>query len=133
MVADDEDVIDKERLMKKMIQAAVMAAAVLAIPALSFAAQAKPAATPVAAKPAVKTTAKPALHSTRGVVKSIDPASLVISAKTGKKSHDMSFVLDNSTQKTGNPAVGSTVQVKYHNAAKQHVATEVRATGAKKS
>jgi hypothetical protein len=45
----------------------------------------------------------------------------------------MSFVLDNSTQKEGDVAVGTPVQVTYHNAAKQHVASAVKATSAKKS
>jgi hypothetical protein len=58
----------------------------------------------------------------------------VITEKTGKKkSHDVTFVLDSSTQKTGTLAVGSTVQVKYHNSASQHVATDVRVAGGKKS
>jgi hypothetical protein len=133
---DDGDVIQKERQMKSMFQAAVVAAAVLAVPALGLAAQVKPAATTTAARPAMKPAAKPAakatVHSARGVVKSMDPASLVITEKTGKKkSHDVTFVLDSSTQKTGSLAVGSTVQVKYRNAASQHVATEVRAGGKK--
>jgi hypothetical protein len=119
--------------MKKIFQAAVVAAAVLAVPAMSLAAQTKPAATVSAqAKPAAK-AAPAAVRSARGVVKSMDASSLVLTEKAGKKkkSHDVRFVLDNSTQKDGNVAVGSAVQVKYHNDAKKHVATEVRAAGKK--
>jgi uncharacterized cupredoxin-like copper-binding protein len=119
--------------MKKLFQAAVVAAAVLAVPALSVAAQTKPAATaPSQANPAAKAAV---VHSARGVVKSMDASSLVLTEKTAKKkkSHDVKFVLDTSTQKTGNVGVGSTVQVKYHTDAKQRVVTEIRAAGGKKS
>jgi hypothetical protein len=136
--------------MKKLFQAAVVTAAVLALPAMSLAAQAKPAATAKApatqtsgaqaAKPAKAPAAKArtgktataAAHSARGVVKSMDASSLVISQKSGKTTREMSFVLDNSTQKEGEVAVGTPVQVTYHNAAKQHVASAVKATSAKK-
>jgi len=43
------------------------------------------------------------------------------------------FVVDSSTQKDANIAAGSTVHVKYHNDAKKHVATEIRAGSGKKS
>ncbi len=137
--------------MKKLFQAAVVTAAVLALPAMSMAAQAKPAAaakTPATqassaqastpAKPAAKArTAKAApaaaAHTARGVVKSMDASSLVISQKAGKTTKEMSFVLDNSTQKEGDVAVGSSVQVTYHNAAKLHHASAVKVTSAKKS
>lgn len=137
--------------MKKLFQAAVVTAAVLALPAMSLAAQAKPAATAKApaaqagsaqpAKPAKAPAAKAArteksataaAHSARGVVKSMDASSLVITQKSGKTTREMSFVLDNSTQKEGEVAVGTPVQVTYHNAAKQHIASAVKATGAKK-
>jgi hypothetical protein len=122
--------------MKKLFQAAVVAAAVLAVPAMSLAAQTTPAAT-ASSKPAAKAaaakSAPAALRSARGVVKSMDASSLVLTEQAGrkKKSHDVRFVLDNSTQKDGNVAVGSAVQVKYHNDAKKHVATEVLAAGKK--
>jgi hypothetical protein len=138
--------------MKKLFQAAVVTAAVLALPAMSLAAQAKPAATakapatqtssaqattpakaPAAKAGSTAKTASAAAHSARGVVKSLDASSLVITQKAGKSTKEMSFVLDNSTQKEGDVAVGTPVQVTYHNAAKQHVASAVKATSAKKS
>jgi hypothetical protein len=138
--------------MKKLFQAAVVTAAVLALPAMSLAAQAKPAATAKApatqtssaqatppakapagkARPAAKTPSA-AVHSARGVVKSMDASSLVITQKSGKTTKEMSFVLDNSTQKEGEVAVGTPVQVTYHNAAKQHIASAIKATSPKKS
>ena len=116
--------------MKKMFQAAVVAAAVLAVPAMSLAAQTKPAAT-AQATPAAK--AAPAVRSARGIVKSMDASTLVLIEKASrkKKSHDVRFLLDPSTQKDGNVVVGSTVRVTYHNDAKRHVATEVRVAGRK--
>ena len=111
--------------MKKMLQAAVVAAAVLAVPAMSLAAQTpKPA-------PAAKTSAKKApsaaSHAAKGVVKSMDATSLVVTEK-GK---DVTYVLDPSTKKEGDPAVGSNVTVMYKTEGTQHVATDVKASAAK--
>jgi len=114
--------------MKKMLQAAVVAAAVLAVPAMSLAAQTKPATAP-----ASKSTTKKAdtgathTHTAKGVVKSMDATSLVVTEK-GK---DVSYVLDPSTKKEGDPAVGSTVTVMYKTEGTQHVATDVKAAAAK--
>src|SRR3954449_11874468 len=114
-----------ERPMKKMMQAALVAAAVLAVPAMSLAAQTKPATAP-AAKSAGK-AASAATHSAKGVVKSMDATSLVVTEK-GK---DVSYVLDASTKKEGDPAVGSNVTVMYKTEGTQHVATDVKAAAAK--
>jgi hypothetical protein len=123
--------------MKKTFRAAVVAAAVLAVPALSLAAQAKqPAQTAPAASAKTKSDTKSAstkpasatVYSAKGVVKSIDSSTLVLTEKSGKKkrSHDVHFVLDPAVQKDANIAAGSSVRVKYHNDAKKHVATEIR-------
>ncbi len=102
----------------------------LAVPALGLAqTPAAKQATPTksaATKPAraAKTAAKAeAVHATKGVVKSVDATSLVISR--GAKAKDMTFVLNPSTQTTGTPAVGATVQVRYKSDASQNVATAV--------
>jgi len=105
--------------MKKMLQAAVVAAAVLAVPAMSFAAQTKPAA--------AKKTETAAHHSAKGVVKSMDASTLVVTEK-GK---DVSYVVDPSTKKEGDPTVGSTVTVMYKTEGTQHIATDVKASAAK--
>lgn len=121
--------------MKKLFQAAVVAAAVLAVPALSLAAQTTPAApTTTKAKSGSKAAAG-TVYSATGVVKSLDASTLVLTEKPSKKkkSHDVHFVVDSSTQKDANIATGSTVHVKYHNDAKKHVATEIRAGSGKKS
>ena len=112
--------------MKKMLQAAVVAAAVLAVPAMSLAAQTKPATAP-ASKSTTKKADTAATHTAKGVVKSMDATSLVVTEK-GK---DVSYVLDPSTKKEGDPAVGSTVTVMYKTEGTQHVATDVKAAAAK--
>lgn len=107
--------------------AAVMALA-LTLPTLSLAAgvqgstpPAKPAAQ--AAKPApAKATAD--MHSTSGVVKSIDATHLVITKPTGTVK-ELSFVLNSATQRTGDLAAGATVDVRYKAEGKQNIATAV--------
>src|SRR5215510_13948842 len=76
---------------------------------------------------AAKKTSTPATHSMKGTVKSLDNSSLVLSHKGG----DMTFVVDNATAKTGSPAVGSEVTVKYHTEGKTNMATAITAAPAK--
>jgi hypothetical protein len=60
----------------------------------------------------------------KGVIKTVDDKTLVVSqnAKTG---HEMTFVLDPSTEHTGTMSVGATVDVRYRTEAKRHIATAV--------
>lgn len=67
---------------------------------------------------------KAASHAVRGVVKSMDDSSLVVTA-SGKKAADMTFVVNGSTTKEGAPAVGSTVSVRYRTEAGKMIATAV--------
>ena len=83
------------------------------------------AAVPQASSSAKKST--PASHTVKGTVKSLDNSSLVVSHKGG----DMTFVVDNGTTKTGSPAVGSEVSVKYHTEGKTNMATAITAQPAK--
>ena len=115
--------------MKQMFQAGGVAAAVLAVPAMSLAAQTKPAASAKQTAPAQPAaTAKPAVHTAQGVVKSMDASSLVLTEKSKK---DVTFVVDASTKKEGDVAVGSTVHVTYKDDASQHFATDIKAASAK--
>jgi len=110
--------------MRKYIATTVLAAAVMAVPIVGFATtpQAPPAP---AKKEASKTSTKAApTHATRGVVKSVDDSTLVIT-KSGKKPEDMTFTLDANTHKEGAVAAGAQVSVRYHEAGKTHVATAV--------
>ncbi len=84
------------------------------------------AAVPQGSSSAKKST--PATHTAKGTVKSLDNSSLVLSQKKGG---DMTFVVDNSTAKTGAPAVGSEVTVKYHTEGKTMMATAITAQPAK--
>jgi hypothetical protein len=81
-----------------------------------------------AAKPAPAAKAE-ATKATKGVVKSVDATSLVI---TGAKNAEMTFVLNAATTKTGTPVVGANVQVRYKTEAKQNIATAVTVAAAKK-
>jgi hypothetical protein len=65
-----------------------------------------------------------ATHAVRGVVKSIDASSLVIT-KSGHKDQLVSFVLAPSTAREGTIDVGSTVAVRYTSEGKTLTATAV--------
>ena len=105
----------------------VVGALALAPSAFAGAAQAQKSA-----KHAASTTTTAASHAIRGVVKSMDDSSLVVTA-SGKKATDMTFVVNQSTTKDGAPAVGSTVSVRYRTEAGKMVATAVAVQPAAKT
>lgn len=76
-----------------------------------------------------KSAKTPAEHSVRGVIKSIDASSLILSG-SGKKA-DTTFVLNQTTQREGALAVGSTVSVRYHEDGGSKMATAIVAQPAK--
>lgn len=95
----------------------------LAVAGSSAASTPKKAAT--ATPPAKTAAAAPAAtHAVRGVVKSIDASTLVIT-RSGHKAQLLSFVLNPSTAREGSADVGSTVAVRYRNDGKALVATAV--------
>jgi hypothetical protein len=67
--------------------------------------------------------AGPAVHATRGVVKSINPATLVVSRPRNRG--DITFTLSSSTHREGTIVVGATVSVRYRDEGKVHLATAV--------
>jgi hypothetical protein len=76
-------------------------------------------------KPTPKPTpAAAASHSTTGTVKSVDGTSLVITKASGTPK-EMTFVLNDSTQKKGTIATGAAVEVRYKTEGKSMVATAV--------
>ena len=80
-----------------------------------------------AAKPTATTGAHTtATHAARGVVKSMDANTLVIT-HAGKKNSEMTFTLNNSTQRSGTIAVGSPVSVRYQKEGTADVATAITA------
>jgi len=116
--------------MHKYIASAVLATAVMAVPVIGFATTRQ--AAPVAAKKeATKTTTKAAAtHATRGIVKSADDSTLVIT-RSGKKPEEMTFTLNANTHKEGAVAAGAPVSVRYHEDGMTHVATAVSVEPAK--
>jgi hypothetical protein len=53
-----------------------------------------------------------ATHATKGVVKSIDATSLVI-ARSGRRTKEQTFAMDQTTHQVGPVVVGATVEVRY--------------------
>ena len=109
----------------------IMMTAVLAVTS-GYAAMAQSSTTKKSSAP-TSTTAKPATaasHSVKGVVKSIDASSLVIT-KSGKAGGDMTFTMNADTKHDGSPAVGSPVSVRYRSEGSAMVATAVSAQPAK--
>jgi hypothetical protein len=126
----DEDVVNGARTravdeeaqnMRRVLTTALVVGAIWAMPAIGFAQTGK-AGTQPAAQHAAKTAV--ADHSTRGVVKSIDATSLVIT-RSGKNRGDMTFELNPSTKRDGTINVGTPVSVRYHDDGKMLIATAV--------
>jgi hypothetical protein len=116
--------------MKRARTVAMVLGVLLTASAVSFAAQ-TPAPAPAAKSTAAKKApAAPATHATSGVVKTINDTSLVIS-KSATKGPETSFVVNSSTQKEGNVAVGSMVDVRYTSDGKTKTATAVTVHEAK--
>ena len=82
--------------------------------------------------PATKHVATHAVptHATKGVVKSVDANTLVITRK-GKTGGDMTFALNTTTHLQGTVAVGTAVDVRYREDGKTYVATAVTAQPSK--
>ena len=98
----------------------------LLIPALTLASPAdsqKPKDSARAAK-----VAKPATHSTSGVVKSVDGSTLVI-AKNAKTAATETFTLNADTARKGDLQVGARVGVRYTTDSGHNVATAVTVSG----
>lgn len=79
-------------------------------------------------------TAKPAAPATKtwsGTVKSVDATSLTITRPSGTPK-EMTFVINDSTKKSGTIATGAMVDVRYKTEGKQNVATAVAVQTKKK-
>jgi len=63
------------------------------------------------------------IHATRGVVKSIDATTLVISRPRNRG--DITFKLSSMTHRDGKIVVGSTIAVRYREEGKDHIATAI--------
>jgi hypothetical protein len=116
--------------MRKMHTVSTAMGALLILPALSLAATGAVTAQPTGATSSHVTTTNVPVHSTRGVVKSIDATTLVIE-RSPQYEGNMSLALKPSTEGLGDVTVGSTVLVRYRTEAHQRIATAVMAEHAK--
>jgi uncharacterized protein DUF5666 len=107
--------------MRRVLTTALVVGAMWAMPAIGFAQTAKAGTQPAAKRAATTAVAG---HATRGVVKSIDATSLVIT-RSGKNRGDMTFELNPSTKRDGTIDVGTPVSVRYRNDGKTLVATAI--------
>ena len=129
--------------MRKPILTALVAGALSAAPLVAFGQTstanppAKPSSTASPATPSPAAPSQPAAksqpaknesaaHSTRGVVKSINDSTLVIT-RSGKNAGDMTLALNASTHREGTIAVGTPVSVRYTHEGKNFVATAITA------
>ena len=108
--------------MRKHITTALLMGALSVAPIVGFAATPGDAQASAATKQASTTAA--GTHATRGVIKSVDASTLVIT-RNGKERGDMTFTLNASTHRDGTMAVGAPVSVRYREDGKMHVATAV--------
>lgn len=67
----------------------------------------------------------PAMHAMKGVVKSIDDKTLVLT-RSGRNHADATFVVSASTQRDGAIAAGEAVSVRYRDEGKSRIATAIR-------
>jgi hypothetical protein len=107
--------------MRTHITTALLVVALSAVPVTGFAAT--KAQTAAGAKDA--STRAVATHATRGVVKSVDASTLVIT-RTGRNHAEMAFALNATTHREGTIAVGAPVSLRYREDGKTNVATAVR-------
>jgi len=114
--------------MKRISILAILAAFVLAAPGLSLAQSSSSKTASTTPKKAASTA--PAIHATKGVVKSIDASSLVISKVAGK-GPDTTFVVNASTTREGTIEPGKSVDVRYRTEGTSKVATAITAAAPK--
>ena len=109
--------------MRNMRIAAIVIGALLLVPPLGLAATGT--STPSVNDSAGRSSPKRApMHATKGVVKSVDRTTLVVT-RSRQYGHEITFVLNPSTQQAGTVTVGSTVEVRYRTEGKQNIATVV--------
>jgi hypothetical protein len=110
------------------ISTAFLLGALTLVPSAGFAAARRPSSAPAPVTHASRHAT--AMHATRGVVKSIDDTTLVVT-RTGGRHAEMVFALNSSTQRTGAIAAGTAVTIRYRDEGKTRVATAILAEAAK--
>jgi hypothetical protein len=109
--------------MRNMRTAAIVIGALLLVPPSGLASTAA-STTPVTEAAGRSSSKRAQMHATKGVVKSVDATTLVVS-RSRQYGHEITFVLNPSTQQAGKVTVGSTVEVRYRTEGKQNIATVV--------
>ena len=84
-----------------------------------------------ASYPVQSTATTVATHSSKGVVKSIDDNTLVIT-RSVRRGKEMTFVLDSTTLREGSVTVGTVVEVRYRTKASRRMAAVVSAQDSKR-
>jgi hypothetical protein len=118
----------ERRLSMRGVITALLLGALSGVPVAGFAATQSVQSTAAPAKHASKPAA--ATHATRGVVKSIDDKTLVVTQSGGKHA-EMTFALNASTHRAGTIAAGTAVSIRYREEGKTNVATAIRVESAK--
>lgn len=113
----------REQIMKKHIITALFVGALSVVPVAGFAATQTAPQVQAAAKHGSRPVA--ATHAVKGVVKSIDDKTLVLT-RSGGNHAEMTFAVNASTHRDGTIAAGAAVSVRYRDEGKSRVATAIR-------
>jgi len=76
-------------------------------------------------------TPKPATHSTKGTIASVNGDTMVINQMVRGKAQQLTVTLNSETQRSGDLTAGHLVTIQYREENQQKVATAVRESGAK--
>jgi len=80
---------------------------------------------------AAQKTPKPATHSTKGTIASVNGDTMVINQIVRGKAQQLTVTLNSETQRSGDLTAGHPVTVQYREENQQKIATAVRESGAK--
>ena len=79
---------------------------------------------------AAQKTPKPATHSTKGTIASVNGDTMVINQTVHGKAQQLTVTLNSQTQRSGDLTAGRLVTIQYREENQQKVATAVRESGA---
>ena len=82
---------------------------------------------------AAQKTPKPATHSTKGTIASVNGDTMVINQTVRGKAQQLTVTLNSQTQRSGDLTAGHPVTVQYREENQQKIATAVRESGAKEA
>jgi len=82
---------------------------------------------------AAQKTPKPATHSTKGTIASVNGDTMVINQTVHGKAQQLTVTLNSQTQRSGDLTAGHPVTIQYREENQQKIATAVRESGAKEA